>query len=167
MINSIPVAINHAARTVTLKHPNSLDCALYRKVISRVADDGTTEGGLPTIGGLGVLTPEDEPEFEYQPLGEGKLLITSRFEGTLDLTDRGDALAPDTQLLEALVEPVDVPGFQVKKYDLIAAMPGGGVVIAYEVVGMISAVGIAPYAKKWILAPRDELSDTTPWDSGQ
>ncbi|WP_109479116.1 hypothetical protein [Paraburkholderia sp. C35] len=165
MINSVPVAITNAARAVALKHPNALDCSLYRKVIDRVADDGSTEGGLPTIGGLGVLTPEDEPTFEYKPLGEGRLLITSQFQGTLDLTDRGDALAPDTQLLEALVEPIDVPGFQVKKYDLIAAMPGGGVVIAYEVVGMVSAVGISPYSKKWILAPRDELSDTTPWES--
>jgi hypothetical protein len=115
------------------------------------------------LGGLGVLTPEDEESFEYQPLGEGKVLITSHFEGTLDMTDRGDALAPDTQLLEALVEPLDTPGFTVQKYDLIAMMPGGGVVIGYEVVGTTSAVGIYPYAEKWVLAPRDELSDLTPW----
>lgn len=163
MINSVPVAISNAARTVTLKHPNSQDCVVYRKVLDRVAPDGSTEGGLPTLGGLGVLTPEDEDSFSYQPLGDGKVLITSHFEGTLDLTDRGDAIAPDTQLLEALIEAVDVPGFSVLKSDLIAVMPGGGVVIAYEVVGTTSAVGIYPYAEKWVLAPRDELSDLTPW----
>lgn len=163
MINSVPVAIQNAARTVTLKHPNSQDCLVYRKVLNRTAPDGSTEGGLPTLGGLGVLTPEDEESFEYQPLGEGKVLITSHFEGTLDMTDRGDGVVPDTQLLEALIESVDVPGFTVKKFDLVAVMPGGGIVIGYEVVGITGSVGIYPYAEKWILAPRDELSDLTPW----
>jgi hypothetical protein len=160
MINSVPIKINQAARTVTLKHPNSLDCTVYRKVLLRTSDE--TMGGLPTLGGLGVLKGEDEPEFEYQALGPAKVLMTGQYEAA-DLVDRGDAIAPPAAQIEAQIECVDVPGFELRKNDLLAVMPGGGVVIGYEVVGMTSSVNIFPYTQKWVIAPRDDLHDLEPW----
>lgn len=168
MINEVPAKIMEASRTVTLKHPNSMDCTLYRKILTRAAPDGSTMGGLPTLGGLGVLSPEDEEQFEYQPLGAAKILITGRFDGELDLSDRHDSLPPDVAMQEALIEPL--PGednapatWSPHKYDLVGVEPGGGVLIGFEIVGMVSNVNIYPYTTKFVIAPRDELHDLTPW----
>ncbi|MDF0506841.1 hypothetical protein POK33_39500 [Burkholderia cenocepacia] len=152
-----------ASRTVTLKHPNSMDCTVFRRVLKRTAPDGGSVGGLPTLGGLAVLSPEDEPEYDYEPLGEAKILITSRFDGDVDLSDRMDSLPPDVSLQEALIEAIEVPGFTPKKYDLVGVMPGGGVLIGFEVVGTTSSVGIYPYVTKYVIAPRDKLHDLGPW----
>lgn len=160
MINNVPIRIMEASRTVTLKHPNSMDCTVYRKVLLR-ASDGTM-GGMPTLGGLGVLKNEDEDEFEYQPLGLGKILITSRFEGG-DMFDRGDGIVADQPMQEALIVSVDVPGFELKKQDLIGVMPGGGVLIGFEIVGITGNVSIYPYTTKFIITPRDELHNLQPW----
>lgn len=164
MINEVPIKINEAARAVTLKHPNSMDCVIYRKVNKRTNANGEQMGGMPTLGGLGVLSSEDEPDFEYQELGAAKILITTRYEGMLDLNDSGDALAPDVVTQEAQIEAIGpVPAFTPKKNDLVAAMPGGGVVIGFEIVGTTGNVAIYPYTTKFIIAPRDELHDLEPW----
>jgi hypothetical protein len=161
MINNVPIKIMQASRIVALRHPNSLDCIVYRKMI--LADStGDDMGGLPTLGGLGVLKSEDEPDFEYVKLGEGKLHITSRFEGG-SLFDRGDGIASDEPMQEAQIEPVVLGEFEVKSGDLVAATPGGGVLIGFEVIGKPSTVSIYPYASKWVIAPRDELHDLAPW----
>ncbi len=168
MINQVPERIMEASRMVTLKHPNSMDCTLYRKVLKRTAPDGSTMGGLPTLGGLGVLSPEEEPEYEYEPLGAAKILITGRFDGELDQSDRGDSLPPDVAMQEALIEPL--PGedkapatWAPHKYDLVGVEPGGGVLIGFEIVGITSSVNIYPYTTKYVIAPRDELHDLAPW----
>jgi hypothetical protein len=172
MINEIPVAVSQASRTVTLKHPNSMDCTLYRKVFTRTAPGDETMGGLPTLGGLGVLSPEDEAEFTYEAVGAAKILITSRYEQPLDLSDRRDSLPPDTVMQEALIEALPgpdgaPPSYGPKKYDLVGVEPGGGVLIGFEIVGVTSSVGLYPYTTKWIIAPRDELHDLTPWKDSE
>lgn len=167
-ITQVPIKIMQAARTVTLKHPNSMDCVVYRKVLKRTADE--TMGGLPTLGGLGVLKNEDEPEFEYQQLGPGRILITSRYDGGNDMTDRGDAIVPSESMQEAQIVCLDVvvdgikqPGPDPQKGDLVGVMPGGGVLIGFEIVGVTGSVAIYPYTTKFVIAPRDELHDFAPW----
>jgi hypothetical protein len=167
-ITQVPIRIMQAARTVTLKHPNSMDCVVYRKVLKRTADE--TMGGLPTLGGLGVLKNEDEPEFEYTQLGMGRILITSRYDGGADMTDRGDAIVPSEPMQEAQIVCLDVevdgvkqPGPDPQKGDLVGVMPGGGVLIGFEIVGVTGSVAIYPYTTKFVIAPRDELHDLAPW----
>lgn len=161
MINNVPIKIMEASRTVALRHPNSLDCTVYRKTPTK-PPEGELMGGLGTLGGLGVLKSEDEPDFEYVALGAGKLLITSRFDGG-DMFDRGDGIATDEPMQEAQIVAAEVPGFEPKKGDLVAAMPGGGVVIGFEIVGTTGNVSIYPYTTKFVIAPRDELHDLEPW----
>ncbi len=164
MITEVPIKITQATRAVTLKHPNSMDCVIYRKVNKRSNPDGEEMGGIPTLGGLGVLSSEDEPDFEYEELGAAKILVTSRYESNLDMADSGDSIAPDTMMQEAQIESVEpVPAFTPKKNDLIAVMPGGGVVIGFEIVGTTASVGIYPYTTKYVIAARDELHDLEPW----
>lgn len=167
-ITQVPIKIMQAARTVAMKHPNSMDCVVYRKVVKRAADDEL--GGLPTLGGLGVLKSEDEPDFEYELLGPGRILITSRYDGASDMTDRGDAIVPSEPQQEAQIVCLDVvvdgmkqPGPEPQKGDLVGAMPGGGVLIGFEIVGLIGSVAIYPYTTKFVIAPRDELHDFAPW----
>ncbi len=167
-ITQVPIKIMQAARAVAMKHPNSMDCVLYRKELKRTADD--TMGGMPTLGGLGVLKNEDEPEFEYKTLGPGRILITSRYEGGSDMTDRGDAIVPSEPAQEAQIVCLDVvvdgvkqPGPEPQKGDLVGVMPGGGVLIGFEIVGQVGNVAIYPYTTKWVIAPRDELHDLEPW----
>lgn len=167
MINQVPIKITEAARAVTLKHPNSMDCAIYRKVNKRTNTENEEMGGIPTLGGLGVLSSEDEPDFEYQKLGEAKILITSRYDGLLDMHEGGDSLVPDVMAQEAQIESTEaVPTFTPKKNDLVAVMPGGGVVIGFEIAGTTGNVAIYPYTTKFVIIPRDELHDLEPWNAG-
>jgi hypothetical protein len=161
VINNVPIKIMEASRIVTLRHPNSLDCGVYRKTLLR-PPEGPLMGGLSTLGGLGVLKNEDDPDFEYVLLGPGKLHITSRFDGG-EMFDRGDGIASDEPMQEANIVSVKVPGFEPKKGDLVAAMPGGGVVIGFEIIGTTGNVSIYPYTTKFVIAPRDELHDLAPW----
>lgn len=167
-ITQVPIKIMQAARTVTLKHPNSVECVVYRKVLKRTADDSM--GGLPTLGGLGVLKSEDEPDFEYTLLAPGKILILNRYEGGSDMTDRVDAITPSEPMQEAQIVCLDVevdgikqPGPEPQKGDLVGMMPGGGVLVGFEIVGLTGSVAIYPYATKFVIAPRDELHDLGPW----
>ncbi|WP_321946586.1 hypothetical protein [Paraburkholderia sp. J10-1] len=173
MINSIPEQIMAASRAVTLKHPNSMDCQVYRRVVKGRPGPAHPASGMATHGGLGMLTPEDDEAIEYRPLGAGKILITSRYEGTLSIVDRGDGVAPDTTLQEALIEPLGLagasgrpdasPGFTPERYDLVGVMPGGGVLIGFEIMDVTGSVAIYPYTRRYIIAPRDQLHDLTPW----
>ena len=152
-----------AATTVALKHPNSMEATVYRKVFKRTNATDETMGGLQTLGGLGVLTPEDEDEYEYQEIGEAKMLVVSRFDGEIDTTDREDSTVPGTEMQEAIIASVAYPPFEVKKYDLVAAMPGGGVVIAFEILKLPTTIAIFPFTTKYVIAPRDDLHSLTPW----
>lgn len=164
MINEIPSRIREAAKAVTRRHPNSIDCVVYRKVFTRKNESGDKLGGIPTHGGMGVLTPEDEDLFTYEKMGKGRILIVSRFDGNIDMSDRKDSWIPADEMQEALIEPNEGQKFTVHKYDLIGAMPGGGVLIGFEVMSIPTTVAIAPYTQKYIIAPRDELHDLGPWE---
>lgn len=159
MLNQVPRDVNKAARQVTLKHPNSMDIALFRKVVERTAP--TQIGGLPTLGGLGVLTPEDESEVDWTDLGYGKMLIVERFQPS-EAVNRGDAIDLSYPELLALIQPVEEPStpgsFTVQRYDVAYVFFGDDVKIAYEVARIEGDVLINPYAVKYVLQKRDMLS---------
>jgi hypothetical protein len=163
LINQIPVKVMEAARTVALKHPNAMDATIYRLVVKRTNPTGETMGGAPTLGGLGVLAAEDEDQFEYEEIGDAKILLVSRFDGEIDTTDRLDSTVPGTQMQEAVIAAMSSPAFAIKKYDIVAAMPGGGVVIAWEIMKLPSTVNIYPFTTKYVVAPRDDLHNLSPW----
>lgn len=162
MINQVSEAVSRATRAVVLKHPNSMECQVYRKVVKRTNPTGETMGGAPTLGGMGVLSSEDEPDFEYQPVGSARVLF-SAFGQDLDIVDRDDGVALPVGVVAAQIEALDNTQFTPEKYDLLACMPGGGVLIGFEVVGLSTSINIYPYTRKYAVAPRDELHDLAPW----
>lgn len=139
MNNNAPSIVTVGQRVETLRHSDSIDCVVYRKVLLE-----------ETMSDLGALKCEDEPEFEYQRIGMGKILITNRFDGEL-LDDRGDVVISDSPMQEAHIEPLEVGAFAVKKQDLIGAMLGLGILIGFEIIGTFSN------APKWVIAPREEF----------
>lgn len=152
--NNVPMAITAAQRMEALTHPDSPDCTVLRKVLLRTSNE--------MMGGLDVLESEDEPDYEYQSIGMGKILLTSRFTGS-DIFDQGDGFVPDEPMQEALIFSVDVLGFEPQKNDLVGAMLGGGVIIGFEIVGITGNASIYPYTPKWVIAPRNELHSLEPW----
>ena len=164
MLNQVPIQIQRSARQVTLRHPNAMDCTVWRKVINRVsADTPATIGGLPTIGGLGVLDSEDEADFDWQPKGDAKIVMAGVFQAeggnTVD-TDNGllYPAPPIEALIECILDPGDPDFFMADKPDMVTVEPGGGVVLTYEVTGVQGNVNIPPYTRRYILAPRSDMN---------
>lgn len=171
MLNNVPASVANAVRNTVLLHPNAFDCVVWRKHVTRVEIDPvtgqpSTMGENPTLGGMGVLKTEDEAEFEYVELGEGKTLFLGPYQPT-SASERGTSPVP-AETTEASVESLAEPGqsgsFEATVGDLVMLTLGMGIVLGYEVVDVIIPIGIAPYAvRKAVLQPRDYLHTLTPF----
>lgn len=159
MLHKVPEAIRRASRIVTLRHPNSMNCTIWRKRLLRDDTSGTL-GGMPNIGGVGVLDSEDEADFEYEPVGDAKIVFSGIWQGSganWNDADTGVMYSADAPL-EALIEFVDSScGQEVQKNDRISIEPGSGIVLIYAVIGENSSVAIPPYVRKFILAERSDF----------
>ena len=159
MLNNVPLAIRRSVRAVTLNHPNRMTCTVYRKVITRTAPD--TLGGLPTLGGLGVLEDDDEADFEYQSLGDGVVVMLQVYQGGFRSDDNSLLDNPNTSQQETLLEPLIDDGFTPKKHDLVSIVIGDAV-LPYEITDITGTVNIPPFTQKYVLQLRDELVYVTP-----
>ena len=159
MLNNVPLAIRRSVRAVTLNHPNRMTCTVYRKVITRTAPD--TLGGLPTLGGLGVLEDDDEADFDYQSLGDGVVVMLQVYQGGFRSDDNSLLDNPNTSQQETLLEPLIDDGFTPKKHDLVSIVIGDAV-LPYEITDIMGTVNIPPFTQKYVLQLRDELVYVTP-----
>lgn len=166
MLSQIPITINKVARMTTLRHPNSLDVQLLRKVLLRQETDSfgnpSESAGAPTMGGMGMLRSEDEAEFDYVPVaGAGKMQMLGGLASPADMNDSSASLLTDkavTARVECVLDPSD-PGFWIAdKGDLLVADMGMGVLLTYEAVTLSSKVLIPPYTRSLIFNPRDDLN---------
>lgn len=163
MLNNVPTQVNRSTRLVTLRHPNAMDCAVFKKVVNRLPDTAPPDdemGGLPTIGGLGVLNSDDEADFTYELRGEAKVLFTGIFQyeqgNTLDDDTGLNYREPSEACIECLVDPSDPDYFIADKNDLVTVMPGAGIVMTYEVVAVSGNIQIPPYVRKYALEARQD-----------
>lgn len=160
MLPNVPRQINTAARAVTLRHPQSIPCVVFRKAVARTDDPPGQLGSLPTLGGIGVLSSEDESTFDWDALGEGKILFTGTFPGSSQ-AERADGLVPVPEV-EALVEAVaaiDSPAYFVpRRNDVIYVLIGQDVHLPYEITAIEGNVNIAPYTRRFVLQARDDLA---------
>lgn len=178
MLNSVPSAVNSHTRLVVLRHPNTMPCTVFRKVVKRIETleeidpvnnpdntDHSEMGGMPTLGGMGVLRSEDEADFEYEPLGEARCLFAGPYVPN-DMNERDDAVLQQN-LQEAQVECLADPGtpehFVTDTSDLVMITPGLGVVLAYDVATAMGQSNIPPYVRKLVLNPRDDLHSLEPF----
>lgn len=157
MLTAVPNALRIAARAMVTRHPNAFEAQVMRRNVTRTAGAEAGEaGGLPTLGGLAVMDPEDEAEVEYSLLGTARVLFTTMYEPSTMADNRESPEAAANAL--ALIEP-DLPGaFEPKDGDLVMLMPGAGVVIPYEVTNVLNQVNIPPYVPKYELSAQGDLS---------
>lgn len=162
MLTNVPTQINRSARLVTLRHPNAMDCTVWRKKLNRTSAAAPAElGGNPTIGGLGMLDGEDEADFEYEELGDAKIVFAGIYQPVnANWNDSDSGLIypepPQEALIECVLEPDDPNYFVVQKPDMVTVEPGGGFVLPYEVLGETGSVHIPPYTRKFIIAARSD-----------
>lgn len=165
MLNQVPNALRKANRTMVMRHPNSMECQVWRLKATRTAGaQAGNEGGLPTLGGLAVMKADDEPEVEYEMLGSGMVQFCGVYEPTTLSDARDNAEAEATAIAPALIEPLVENGFECKPNDMVMVMPGGGVVVTYEVTRVLNTVNIPPYVPKYELSALGDMM-FVPWVS--
>lgn len=106
MLTNVPTAINAMARKVVINHPNSVNIVAVRK---RVTRPGPLSGGLPTMGGMGVISSDDEESIEWDLLGNGYALKAQPFDGA-SMMDRQDANNGSGDEFRYLLEPEILSG---------------------------------------------------------
>lgn len=165
MLNRVPEQIKRSARLVALRHPNAINATLFYKELNRTPDGTPPEfGGIPTIGGVGVLDSEDEADFDYLEGPPCKVVFGGQYMGDFGNIRDNDASSiyrdmPVEAIVECALDPSD-PDYRVPdKNDLLILDYGSGVVMTYEVIGPTSTVEIPPYTRKYALAPRQDAEN--------
>lgn len=170
MLTNVPKQVNRAARMTVIRHPNAMDCTLWRKQVNRESDaTPETFGGMPTIGGAGVLDSEDEADYSYVELADAKVVFTDRYMAAQsNMIDTEDGLNYTAEPREALIECSVEPGKEgwvlPDKPMVVTCFPGNGVVVPYQIVGTTGNIEIPPYTRKYLLNP---LSDSADWPVAQ
>ncbi len=170
MLNNVPIQVNRAARQVTLRHPNSMDCSLWKKVILRESDSTPENfGGLPTIGGAGVLDSEDEAAYTYEFVADARIMFTGQYMAvSSNMTDTENGLNYSELPLEALIEctadPASPEWVLPDKPMVVTVFPGNGVVVPWQIVGTTGNINIPPYTRKYGMNP---LNDSETWPTEQ
>lgn len=170
MLSNVALSVSQATRQVVLRHPNSFDCAVWRKKVTRVEvnpDTGQpgTMGGSPTLGGMGVLRSEDEDQIEFERMGAARCHFCGIYQQT-DQVERDNAVLPQPMheaQVECLAEPGTAGHFLVDTNDLVLILLGLGTVLAFEVATLTGVANIPPYIRKLVLNPRDELHSLEPF----
>lgn len=106
MLTNVPTAINKLARNVVINHPNSFNCTGVRKRVTRA---GPIVSGLPTMGGMGVISNDDEESIEWDLLGNGYALKAEVFSPSM-MMDRQDANNGFADEFRFLIEPEVLQG---------------------------------------------------------
>lgn len=170
MINNAAIQVARQARNVALRHPNSMDCTLWKKVINRVSTETPpTFGGMPTIGGMGVIDAEDEPDYTYAELADAKVVFLGLYQASQsNMIDTENGLnyaeAPIEALIECVLDPSATGWVLPDKPMIVTVFPGNGVVVTYQIVGTTGNINVPPYTRKYLLNP---LNDSAEWPVAQ
>ncbi|NYT68793.1 hypothetical protein [Pusillimonas noertemannii] len=145
------------ARNVIINHPNTFNCQVFRK---RVTRPGPESGGMPTMGGLAVMSSDDEEQVKWEFIGNGYTMQAEQFNPSV-MMDRMDANNNSGDEFRFLIEPAEAPGmpnsFEVKKNDVALIMLGEGVRVAYEVVQVETTINIPPYVMRYVMNRRGDM----------
>lgn len=158
MLTNVPKGINRMARNIVINHPNSFECQMYRKSVDRTNE--SLVSGMPTIGGLGVISAEDEENISYDFLGNGYALQAEPFSPS-SMMERQDANNGFANEFRFLIEPEQPTGmvgnFTVRKGDVMFIVISDDVKLAYEVVEPETVMNISPFAMRYVTNRRGDL----------
>ncbi len=154
MLNNVPTGINKAVRNVVIRHPNAFDCEIFRKTVNRTGD--AVVGGLPTLGGLGVISSDDEEDISWTFVGDGFALRVDPFASSM-MMDQRDANNDFEDEMRFLIEP-ETPGAATpKKNDVFYLLITDQVSLAFEIVGIETTSNIPPFTQRYICNRRPDL----------
>lgn len=158
MLNNVPNAINRMSRNIVMNHPNTWECQVFRKTVNRTGEP--LSGGLPTLGGMGVLNADDEEDVTFDHIGNGFALRVDQFSPS-SMTDREDTNIGAVNEYRFLVEPEEpsgMPGyFDLRKRDVLFLVISGDVKLAYEIVDIETVINIPPFAVRYVVNRRGDL----------
>jgi hypothetical protein len=161
MLSNVPISINSLTRNVVINHPNTFNCQVFRKKVTRTGEN--TVDGNPTLGGLAVLNTADEEQFEYDYIGNGYALPAESFNPS-PMVDRLDANIGSADEFRFLIEPEGQSGsqdwFDLRTNDVFFLLLGGGAFptrLAFEVIAYETTSNIPPYTTRYVANRRDDL----------
>lgn len=160
MLNNVSVGVGRSLRNVIINHPNTWEAQIFRKKVERLSNGNM--GGLPTLGGLGVLSGEDEEKISFEHLVNGYALSADAF-GVSPMMDRQDAddmsgNAPEFRLLIEPAEPSGMPGyFDIKTGDVVYIVVTDAIRLAFEVVRCNTNINMAPFSMVYICNRRADI----------
>jgi len=161
MLINVPAGINAMARNVIINHPNAFNCHVYRRQVMRPDPQA---GGAPTLGGMMVLSVDDEQDIEWAMVGMAYALPAEQFQPA-SMMDRRDTHNGSGEEFRFLLEPEDMigeaGGFEIKKNDVFYLILGEGDAaprLAYEIVDVETVVNVPPYVPRYVTNRRDDLA---------
>lgn len=101
-------------RKNVLLHPFAFSGVVLRKKVDRPSNGMI--GGLPTLGGLAVLSSEDEENISYDYVGNVKVIERDQFLGSA-MVDLKDTMLGPTDTIAFLIE-LDDDSYKEKPFDL-------------------------------------------------
>lgn len=113
-------------------------------------------GGLPTLGGLGVISADDEQDVSWEFVGNGYALPADMFSPS-KMMDRQDANNRDGEEFRFLIEPEELGAATPKKNDVVYLMISEAVRIAFEIVAIETTSNIPPFTQRYVCNKRPDL----------
>jgi len=158
MLTNVPNAINRMTRNIVMHHPNTWECQVFRKAVDRVGE--STSGGLPTLGGLGVMNADDEEDVTFSHIGNGYALPVDQFSPSsmMDMRDANNGFANEFRFLIEPEAATSMPGnFITKKRDILYLVISEDVRLAYEIVDIETVNNIPPFSMRYVTNRRGDL----------
>ncbi|MBY0475413.1 MAG: hypothetical protein K2Q13_10200 [Nitrosomonas sp.] len=158
MLNNVPGAVTRMTRNIVINHPNTWECQIFRKTVNRVGDG--VSGGLPTLGGIGVMSADDEEDVTFESIGVGYALQAETFMASsmMDRQDANNGFAGEFRFLIEPEEPSGMPGyFTIKKRDIAYLVISDDVKLAFEIVDIETVINIPPFAMRYVANRRGDL----------
>lgn len=166
-VNRVANGRHLAARRVVMNTLGSIPTQVWRKriVYSNQADAHVPVD--PLSFEANALSIQDEPNYEYDPLGFAYVL-PDKFNGGMihknnsmnnpsDLTLIVQIAAYNADL-DTLTEQInEIPDTQFQEGDLLALMIYDGFIVWFEIVGISGQTLMSDFGKKYVLNRRDEL----------
>lgn len=166
MLYNVPENFKRMGDKVVRNHPNSWDVQVFKKVVMRANTTGTM-GGLPNVGGIGVLDSQDEPEYTYEWLCNGWALRAEQFQpgNMTDVRDAAIGGAEEFPYMIAVDRAPLVPDgppndAQISNKCLVMFLIGEGpdaARLCFEVASTDSTMELPPFVPRYVLNRRDDL----------
>lgn len=158
MLNNVSNSQNRMNRNIVINHPNSWECHVYRKILNR--NDEPLSGGIPTIGGMGVISSDDEEDISWELVGIGYALQVEAFQPSvmMDRIDANNGFENEIRYLIEPEEPSGMPGyFDIRKNYVFQIIISDNVKLAHEIVNIETVSNIPPFVTRYVTNRRADL----------